>query len=124
MASKPEYIYNCGCPIRADMTAQQLIKEIYEPDAYCSSLTTTNGVRGWICPNLDSEYRRALREQASRIRLNKTKIEKMKREGIPDDEIMKRLKKVAKRGPKSKNRHIILSKTNFRSFYVPRPQVS
>lgn len=74
------YIYDCGCPIRENMTKEELIEEVYRSKKMCSHSK-------WICSNADKEMRRAMRDMDSR----KYRIKKLRDEGLSKEEAEQRV---------------------------------
>lgn len=105
------------CPIRPNMTYEELTEEIIKPQLYCTSqkvwmdtgrfhsVYQLKGTRaGGICRRLLSEIERAKKEEDQRDRYNKLKAEKMRKQGFNDEEINKVVSKPGKkrRGRKAK----------------------
>ncbi len=80
-----QYIYDCGCPIRTNMTKEELLVEIYRPLKYC----TAHIRHPHICSNLDKEYRRAIADTSSK----KYRTKQLKEKGYSEEEITQKLQK-------------------------------
>lgn len=89
----------CKCPIRPNMTYEELMEEIVYPAIYCTSSKVTGLDTGYICPTLDKELDRARKDrrmkkyssQAAKQR-KKEKAKKLMMEGAPREEIVNRLR--------------------------------
>lgn len=57
----------CRCPIRPNMTYDELMKELYQARTYCTYDA------GYICPTLDKEMRRADTERQRKIYIENRK---------------------------------------------------
>lgn len=57
----------CTCPIRPNMTYEELMREVFYPEKQCCS-TRVNPARGWICSTALRELERAKKEKDIRDR--------------------------------------------------------
>lgn len=65
----------CLCPIRPNMTWDELMNEIIHPIMNCCD-SRNAPAKGWICPTLDKELRRADKERQRNERYEERKREK------------------------------------------------
>lgn len=72
----------CTCPIRPNMSYDELLEEIVRPGKNCCDSRNHEG-RGWICAVLAKELHRADEERQRRYYYNK----RLKRAGYTDEQL-------------------------------------